>query len=159
MKTLIIYATKHDATATLANHISNQIEFSVVHDLKQSTTPSIDDYDCIIVGSPVYAGAIHKGVKAFIEQNSKALCEKKLGLFLSGMDASGEEKYFDDNFSTDILQAATAKSVLGGIFDPQKAGFFERLIMKIATKQSGYTSTIDEDKIKLFAECINSKSV
>jgi len=156
MKTLIIYATKHDATAKLANQIAGQIEFSFVHNLKQGTTPSIDEYDCVIIGSPVYAGTIHKEVKAFIEQNAKTLCEKKLGLFLSGMDASGEEKYFDDNFSTDILQAATAKSVLGGIFDPQKAGFFERLIMKIATKQSGYTSTIDDNKIRLFAECIKS---
>jgi len=156
MKTLIVYATKHDATAMLANNIAEQMEFSTIHNLEQGATPSIDNYDCVIVGSPIYAGAIHKEVKAFIEQNADILCKKKLALFLSGMDASGEEKYFDGNFSTDILQAATAKSVLGGIFDPQKAGFFERIIMRLVSKQSGYMSTIDDNKIKLFAECINS---
>jgi len=42
-------------------------------------------YDCIIVGSSVYAGMFRKKAKAFLSQNADVLRQKKLGLFVSGM--------------------------------------------------------------------------
>jgi len=42
----------------------------------------------------------------------------------------------------------------GGIFDPAKANFLEKLIMKIVVKQSGYINTIDNEKISEFAEAM-----
>ena len=156
MKTLILYATKHGATAEIARRIAEQIEGSVIHDLKHGDIPSIDGFDCVIIGSAVYAGTIRKEAKTFLNQNASVLCEKNLGLFLSGMDASGEEKYFEANIPESIRQTATIASVLGGIFDPKKAGLFERLIMRLVSKRSGYISTIDDDKIKQFVEAINT---
>ena len=40
----------------------------------------------------------------------------------------------------------------GGIFDPKKAGFVARLIMKAVTKQSGFVDTIDNGKIEQFTD-------
>ena len=156
MKTLILYATKHGATAEIARRIAEQINDTVIHDLKQGDAPSIDGFDCVIIGSAIYAGTIRKEAKKFLNQNADVLCGKKLGLFISGMEASGKEKYFEANVPASIRQAATIASVLGGEFDPKKAGFFERLIMRLVTKQSGYISTIDDDKIKQFAEAIKT---
>jgi hypothetical protein len=45
---------------------------------------------------------------------------------------------------------------LGGIFDPKKAGFAERLIMKAAAKLSDYSDTIDNDKIEKFVEVMKT---
>jgi len=154
MKTLILYATKYGATATLARRIANHIEGSVIHDLKEGCLPSLDGFDRVVIGSSIYAGMIRKEAKTYITQNTEALCKKKLGLFISGMDASSEKQFFDANFPAEVLQAAAAASVLGGIFDPKKAGFLERFIMKMVSKQSGYMSTIDDDKIRQFAESI-----
>lgn len=152
MKTLILYASKHGATHEIAKRIACRINDSVIYSLKQNDIPSLSQFDCIIVGSPLYAGMIQKQVKKFLNQNADDLRGKKLGLFLSGLDASKENVYFDANFTQDILQAATAKSFLGGIFDPKKTGFMERFIIKIVTKQSAYTENILDDKIEQFTK-------
>lgn len=152
MKTLILYATKHGTAKEIAGRIAERLPDSMVCDLKSSDSPSVSQFDCVIIGSSIYAGAIHKEAKTFLTQNTDTLRDKRLGLFLSGMDASRETEFFNANFSQEILRAATAKSFLGGVFDPQKAGFMERLIMKAVAKQSTYTNTILDDKIGQFAE-------
>jgi len=155
MKTIIIYATKHGAAGEIARRISEKIGNAVIHDLKQGAAPpSLADFDCVIVGSPVYAGMIRKEAKVFLSQNASALQGKCLGLFLSGLDASSEETFFRSNFPADTLQSAKAAKFLGGIFDPQKTGWLERFIIKIATKQSAYSNTIDDAKIEQFAEAM-----
>ena len=114
--------------------------------------PALAGFDCVVIGSSLYAGAIRKEAKVFLVQNTGNLQGKAIGLFLSGMDKNGNEKYFADNFPTDVLQAAKATSFLGGVFDPKKANAMERLIMKAVTKQSEYVNTISDEKIKQFAQ-------
>jgi len=153
MKTLILYATKHGATAKIAQQIADKISDATVHDLAQPA-PDLAGYDCIIVGSAVYAGMFRKEVKAFLSQNADILKNKTLGLFASGMSKSEADKVFTENVPSEILQSSKATMLLGGIFDPQKANLAERLIMKAVTKQSGYVDTIDNEKITEFAEAI-----
>lgn len=151
MKTLILYATKYGAAGEIAKRIANKIDGAVIHNLKQES-PSLADFDCIIIGGSVYAGSIRKEVKTFIVNNENNILEKKFGLFLSGIGASGEKTYFDNNFSQKILEKAKTKSFLGGIFDPKKANFLERFIIKLVAKQTVYTNTIDDDKISQFVQ-------
>jgi len=156
MDTLILYATKHGAAREIAEGIADSMGGAVLHDLKQGGVPALAGFDCVIIGSSLYAGSIRKEAKTFLAQNTDQLGGKKLGLFLSGMAQSDEKKYFTDNFPADLLQQAKAASFLGGIFDPQKANAMERLIMKAVTKQSGYTSTIDAEKIQQFARLLQA---
>jgi len=150
MKTIILYATKHGATAEIAQRIADKIGDATLHDLKQPT-PDLAEYDCVIIGSAVYAGAFRKEAKAFLAQSSNILKTKKLALFASGMSKGESDKVFTENIPTELLQEAKATMLLGGVFDPKKANFAERLIMKVVTKQSGYVDTIDNDKITEFA--------
>jgi menaquinone-dependent protoporphyrinogen oxidase len=154
MKTLILYATKYGAAEEIAQRIAKRINGAVIHDLKQSGGPDLAAFDCIIIGTSVYAGMIRKEAKTFAWQNANVLREKKLGLFLSGMGESGEKEYFEKNFPPNLLQSAKAANFLGGVFDPKKANFIERLIMKIVTKQSGYLNNIDDSKIERFVEAM-----
>jgi len=153
MKTLILYATKNGAAHEIAQRIASQIDDADVHDLKNSI-PSLDGYDCIIIGSSVYAGMVRKEAKAFAEKNAATLCDKRLGVFISGLDENKANEYFTANFPSEILQAAKAAYFLGGIFDPKKAGFFGRLIMKAVAKQTEYTDSLDDAKIKQFAKAV-----
>ena len=153
MKTIIIYATKYGAAGEIARRIADKIDGVVVHDLK-SGVPSLADFDSVIIGSSVYAGMIRKEAKAFLSKNADVLQEKKVGLFLCGLDAGQEKAYFDSNFPPDILRTAKAASFLGGIFDPQKAGIMERFIMKLVTKKTEYINTVDDSKIEQFAEAV-----
>lgn len=158
MNMLILYATKHGAAHETAQRIASRINsatcHATLHDLKQSGIPSLAGFDCVIIGSSVYTGTIHKEAKAFLSHNADALLGKRLGLFLCGMEAGGEQEYFKSNFSPDILQAARAAVFMGGIFDPAKTGAIGRFIMKAVTKQSGYTDTIDDVKIAQFAQAM-----
>ena len=154
MKTIILYATKYGATAEIAKRIAENLSGAAMHDLKQTPIPDLSGFDCVIIGSSLYAGTIRKEAKVFLSENAGALHEKKIGLFLSGMETSGdhEKTYFETNFSPELLQAAKAKTLTGGIYDPKKANFFERAIFKLAAKQSAYSDKIDDNKIARFTE-------
>lgn len=156
MKTLILYASKYGAAREIAHRISKNINGAVVCDLKQKDIPPLEQFDCVVIGGSLYAGKLRKDVKAFVTYNSNALCGKKLGLFLSGLDASKEQSYFESNFAMSVLASAKAKSFLGGVFDPQKTNAFERFIMKTVAKQSGYTSNILDSEIERFAETLKA---
>lgn len=156
MKTIILYASKHGATAEIARRIAARLPDAAVCDLRKDAVPPINDFDCVILGSPLLAGTIRKEVKDFLSQRSSGLAGKKLGLFLSGIGTEGDQKYFESNFTPDILRTASAKSFLGGIFDPAKAGFMERLMIKAAAKHTEYFNNIMDDKINEFAEALKS---
>ena len=154
MKTLILFATKYGATAVIAQKIADKIQGAALHNLKTKGLPSVADYDCVIIGSSVYAGRIRKEARVFLSKNKNLLVEKKLGFFVSGIGASGGDKFLKDNFPADLLQNARAAAFLGGIFDPQKAGSFERFIIKIITKSSACINIIDDKKIEEFADAM-----
>jgi len=155
MKTMILYATKYGAAAEIAKLIADKIEGAVTHNLKQSI-PSLAEFDCVILGSSVYAGKIHKEAKAFLSKNAAALTEKKFGLFLCGIDEEMAKSYFNANFPEAVLQKAKSTCFPGGMFDPQKANGFERFIIKLITKKSICINTIDENKIEQFAREMKS---
>ncbi|MCL2249149.1 MAG: flavodoxin domain-containing protein [Oscillospiraceae bacterium] len=149
MKKLILYATKYGATAEIARRIAEKLGDANTHDLK-NPIPDLAEYDCIIIGSSIYAGAFRKEVKSFFAQNEGELLQKKLGLFASGMSRGDGDKVFAENVPDKIKQTIKATALLGGIFDPTKANFMERFIMKIVTKQSGHVERIDDSKIENF---------
>jgi len=130
--------------------------------MKQGGIPPLIGYDRVILGSSVYIGAIRGEAKAFIAQNKDILLKKKLGLFLSCMEANQDEEFFKNNFPGELLQSAAAALSLGGIFDPKKAGFLERLVVKIASRRigqpgnTGYFSNIDDARIEQFVRDVLS---
>ena len=156
MKTLILYATKHGATREAAQRIAKRIPGAAIYDLKQSVIPSLADFDSVIFGSSIYVGSIRKEAKAFLVKNSEILKKKKLGIFLCGLQAEEEKRVFASNFSPDILAAAKATSFLGGIFDPKKAGFLERLTIKGVAKLTDYADKIDNVQIERFTDEMKS---
>lgn len=156
MKTIILYATKHEATREIAGRIASRLGDAALCDLGKDTVPPLSQFDCIVVGSPLYAGMIRKEAKTFVAQNIAVLSEKKVGLFLSGFEAENEQAYFENNFSPEILRIAKAKCFPGGIYDPSKAGILDKLMLKVVGKQMGYTNTINDTLIEQFAEGLNA---
>ena len=152
MKTLIIYATKNGATKIIAERISHVINDSTLCDVKNSAGLSISDYDCIILGSPLTAGKINKEITSFINNHSDELLSKRTGLFLSGLQETGHEECFKQNFSQELLDNSIDRAFLGGVFNPEKCNFLERKIIKVIAKFDSYTSTIDDDKIATFGQ-------
>ena len=152
MKTLILYATKYGAAREIAERIGKRIDGAKICELKSGNIPALTDFDCVIIGSSIYAGSIRKEAKEFLAKYENDLSGKVLGLFISGMSEGEADNSFKANFPASILDKAKTKALLGGVFDPKKAGFVARLIMKAVTKQSGYVSTISDEKIEKFVQ-------
>jgi menaquinone-dependent protoporphyrinogen oxidase len=156
MKTLILYASKYGAAGEIARRLAQKMGNATVCDLKQGNIPPLDGFDCVIVGSSVYAGALRKEAKAFVAKNAAALVKKTLGLYISSLGA--DISFFNKNYPPGFFDTAKAKGFLGGIFDPEKAGTAERLIIRAITKQSGYISTIDDEAIDQFVAAIKAET-
>jgi len=152
METLILYATKYGAARQIAERLAEKMGGAIIHDLKQGGAPSLGQFEFVIFGSAIYAGAIRKEAKAYLSQNADALLGKKLGLFLCGLEEEKEKEHLEANFPPELLQAAQAACYLGGVFDPKKAKAAERLIMKLVAKREGYITTIDDSRIESFAK-------
>jgi len=154
MKTIILYATKYGGAAEVARLIAEQFDNAETYNIKSEDIPSLDDFEYVIFGSSVYAGSFRKEAKIFLTQNADKLCNKKLGLFACGMSQDESTEIFRINIPEEVLKTAIAVCLPGGIFDPEKANFFEKLVMKIITKQSGLINSINEEKINEFAEAM-----
>jgi len=157
MKTIILYATKYGATAEVARLIAEKFDDALIHDLKQADVPTIDDFDCVIIGSAVYAGSFRNEAKTYINKNTEALCNKRLGLFVCGMSPDESGAAIKANVPDKVLEASIAVCSTGGMFDPEKANFFERLIMKLITKQSGVVNTINNENITEFTNAMKDR--
>ncbi len=151
MKTLIVYATKHGATREIAERLAKKLDGADVCDLAAPGVPSVADYDCVVVGSGLYAGAARSEARTFLQANEAALSGKKLGLFFSGIGKDGLDGYLKSNVPAALVPHAAASAMLGGKFTPSQAGFFERLVMRIVAKTSAPIDTIDDDAIASFA--------
>lgn len=156
MKTIILYATKYGATREIARRIAEKLPGSSIYDMKKDSIPPISQYECVILGGSLYAGMLRKEAKEFAARNAAELSGKTLGLYLSGMGMEQEkiDAGFNMNFPEALLDCAKAKAFLGGIFDPAKAGLFDRLLYKAVAKQSAYFDNILDDKIIEFTEAL-----
>ncbi len=153
MACLIVYTSKHGATAEIAKKIAEHLPGATLCNLKEGPPPPVTAFSCVIAGGPLYAGNVPKELTAFLTASLPGLSGKKLGIFLSGMDISKERssRYFENNFSKEVLAAADATAVLGGIYNPKKVGFFEGLLYKIATKNGAYANNVQQDALAAFA--------
>ena len=156
MRTLILYATKHGAARDIAQRLAKRMNGATVIDLGTGSAPSPNGYDRVIIGSSVYVGQLRKEAKAYAAQHADALKAVTLGLFVSGLSPEDVQAVLDANYPKDVATHAKAAMTLGGAFQPDKAGFFERLAMRVITKTAEATSTISDEKIDRFAEVMRA---
>jgi menaquinone-dependent protoporphyrinogen oxidase len=174
MKTLIVFASKHGGTRIVAEKIakaitlpemqfpeiqSSEISSSITNqflicELGKNTIPNMNQFDCIIVGGPVFAGTIQKEVSSFVKDNLDVLLTKKIGLFIAGLKNSESKEAFSANVPEALVKHAAAKEMTGGICDPKTLGFFLKVLMRAITKTSKYHCTISDEKIKRFAAAL-----
>ena len=152
MKTLILYATKHGATADIAGRIALEFDGAALHNLKQGPAPSLADFARVIIGSSIYAGSIRKEAKEYAAKNAAELAKKELGIFLSCFAENDEN--FTKNFPAELLAAAKAKASVGGAFDPSKAKGIEHFIVKIVMKEKGHINQVQDEKITQFIKAM-----
>lgn len=138
-KVLVTYATKHGATAEIAERVGHVLQeagvtavvrpVEMVHDLRQ--------YDAVVLGSAVYAGQWRKEAAEFLAHNEQRLMERPVWLFSSGPTGEGDPVALMKGWTFPTAQQPIADrihprdiAVFGGEIDMEKLNLPEKLIVK-----------------------------
>lgn len=158
MKTAIIYMSKHGCTRHAARLLKDSMSDADVClvDLKKES-PSLDDFDCIVVGGSIHAGSIQKGIHDFCLKNKQILMTKKLGLYLCCMKEGAEAReQFEKAFPEDLRKHSSASGLFGGVFDFKKMNFIERFLVKKIAKVDKSVSSLNKEAILKFADVLSA---
>jgi menaquinone-dependent protoporphyrinogen oxidase len=92
MPVLVVYASRHGATAEIAARIAARLtEYGASVDLRRvDEVERFDAYDAIVLGAPVYDQSWPPEANAFVAENREALAARPLWLFSVG--AFGDTK-------------------------------------------------------------------
>ncbi len=138
MKVLVSAASKHGATAEIAEEIGKELRAALderggnVVDVRPAEeVSSVEDYDAVVLGSAVYAGHWLEPAREVATENAEALAARPTWLFSSGpvgVPPKPEEEPVD---VAEIVEATKARDhrVFAGKVDKGTLGFAEKAIM------------------------------
>lgn len=158
MKTAIIYLSKHGTTDKVAHEIASKLNLDQIEifELGKDTIPDAFDFERIIIGGSIHAGAVQKRLKKFCEKRQEILLSKELGLFLCCAEKEEKAKeQFKNAFSEELRNHASATGLLGYEFLLDKMNFFEKTIVKKVAGQTESVHQINHKAIDDFASAMN----
>lgn len=150
---LILFHSKYGQTQKIAETIASlaitkQWKVESFDTTQLGQIDSIDKYDVVLIGAPIYTGRHSKHLARFIKSNRKELSNKRTGFFSVSLSAAGAERQRSDatRCMNEFLQSCdwlpTCKTIFAGGLPYTKYGWFIRFIMKrIARKEGGDTDT------------------
>lgn len=161
MNVLVAYATRHGATAEIAEKIG---EVLAQNDLKAdvveiSSVKDITAYGAIVVGSSIYFGDWHKEMVNFLNENEKLLITRDVWIFSSG--PTGHRDTYEivaewrfPLWFRPLLERIQPHdgAVFFGKLDLEKLNFFERTIAKMLKEPIG--DFRDWEEIETWAQTI-----
>lgn len=157
MKTLIVYGTKHGCTEKCSKLLKDKLTGEVVTiNIEVDTVPDITSFDNIIIGGSIYAGKIQNKINEFCDKNLNALKEKKIGLFICGMQKDNVTDQINNSFPEDLLTHAVAKESFGGELILKMMNPLEKLIIRLVSKTKKDISDISLENITIFAKLMNN---
>lgn len=161
MNTLIVYATKYGCTEKCAQILSKKLDGHVdLINLKKVKDVNIAKYEKVIIGGSIYIGKIHKEVTEFCSKHLEQLKERRIGLFICGMqEEEAIQNELNQNFNADLIELAEAKEWFGGEFNFKKMNFLEKFIVKKVVKVTTDRSNILQDHIHRLADVMNARSI
>jgi menaquinone-dependent protoporphyrinogen oxidase len=136
---LVTYATKHGATAEIAEKIGQVLrqEGLRAEVLPANRVGDLTPYRAIVVGSAVYIGKWRKEAAAFLEANEKALAERPVWLFSTGPTGEGDPVELTKGWRfPKALQPIADRirprdiAVFHGGLDPKKMSAIERWMIR-----------------------------
>ncbi|WP_461737277.1 flavodoxin domain-containing protein [Enterococcus sp. LJL120] len=142
MKTLIVYGSKYGCTEDCAQTLKDQVKgASTLVNLKTNQAVDLEQFDQIIIGSPIYVGKIRKEVKHFCEVHLASLLKKKVSLFICCTTPAEVDAFFASNYPPELLAHATKTYNFGGELRQERMGFLDKkltaLIAKTEPKETG----------------------
>lgn len=156
MKTAIIYATSHGTTENVAKQIKNGLGNDVqLFNLRQNKKVDLSSFEQVLVGGSIHAGQIQGCVKTFCNKNMVELLQKRVALFICGMNKPDFETELNNAFPELLRKHAVCSTVVGGEFLFGKMNFIEKLIVRKVSGVSKDVSKIDDSKVNELISCLS----
>jgi menaquinone-dependent protoporphyrinogen oxidase len=135
-KILVVYATRYGSTQEVAAAIADtlrdhQLEVSL---REARDVRTLEGYDAVILGAPLYVGKWHKDAHQFLRRHESVLMRKPVAIFALGPINDDEQEILGSRvqLDTELKQYSWLKPVATemfvGKYDPSKFHFFDRLI-------------------------------
>lgn len=148
-KILLAYASRHGATAEIAEHIAQVLRDVDLHvdlyDLKaKDDGPNLTEYDAVVLGSAIYAGQWMGAAAKFLRENVIELTKRPTWLFSSGPIGEGDASEILDGFVfpealqplADEIQAQSVV-LFHGKLDMDDLSFGERVMVRMVKAPTG----------------------
>ena len=158
---LVAYGTRYGSTQKVAETVAATLEERGIDaDVKQAReVRSLDGCDAVVLGTPLYMGALHKDVRALLEKNRAALAQTPFALFALGPikaddGVEGSRAQLIDALSRLPVPTPVATAVFVGAYDPARLGFKDKMIAALpASPLRGETAhdQRDWDAIRVWA--------
>lgn len=159
MKVLIAYAGKYATVREVVQEL--QTKLSVPADLADLTvepSPSVKQYDVVLVGGSIYAGRIRPAVTKFCDRHREVLTNREVGIFISCL--YGEERgkqQLQENFPSWLLAHAFGRYNVGGAVELSRLGLVDRVIMKRLANVRSDLDNVDHGEIDRMATEIDGR--
>lgn len=143
---LVAYATKHGATAEIAERIAQVLRAAglTVAVAEANATTDLASYDAVVLGSAVYAGAWRKEAVAFLEAQAEALRQRPVWMFSSGPTGEGDpvallKGWRFPEAQRPFLERIRPRDVVlfHGELDPARLNLAEKLVIKAVKAPTG----------------------
>ena len=134
-KILVAFATRYGSTKEVAETVAATLEEQglEVDVTAAREVRSLDGYGAVMLGTPLYMGALYKDVRALLERNQAALEQTPLALFALGPISAadgveGSRKQLDAALAKLPWLSPVATEVFVGKYDPATLGFKDKMI-------------------------------
>lgn len=160
-KVLVAYASKHGATAEIAEKIGQTLREAGLGTevLPAERVTDLSPYNAVVLGSAMYIGRWQKEASKFLERNEKALAERAVWIFSSGPTGEGDPVELSSGwiFPKGLQPIADRIkpreiTIFHGYVDMEKLGFLERRMIKGVKAAAG--DFRDWEAITSWAEAI-----
>ena len=132
---LVAYASKSGATAEIANWIGDALRQNgaAVELRPADEVISLEGYDAVVVGGPLYMGKVLRPVPAFFARHKAALAQKPVAVFIAGSSLGKDDPKADQHGQTIAGAAAggvpvAAVGLFGGRFSSRNVPLIGRFL-------------------------------
>jgi menaquinone-dependent protoporphyrinogen oxidase len=133
---LVTYATRYGSTQEVAEAVAVILRDG---DLEVDVQPirnvqTLDMYDMVVLGAPLYIGRWHKDAHRFLSQYRKALTQQHVAIFALGPLHNDDEQWrvvrsqLDKELAKYPWLSPVAVEIFGGKYEPAQLRFPDNLI-------------------------------
>jgi menaquinone-dependent protoporphyrinogen oxidase len=146
VKLLVAYRSRYGCTERyarlLAEKLAGQLPAeATVADLRRERRLAPEAFDLVLLGSPIYAGAVPAGVTRFCERHRSGLLRVPVGLFICCLyEGPQAQAQLDSAFPQWLSLHAFGRWALGGEIRLERLGLLDRLLVRALVREAGDVS-------------------